>query len=1044
MPRVLADKNVVGHPNLQRIVSKTKAPNKIILVVSRLADADWRRDVSWSVDSQSEDRRQHNCIIYDGIPRHTWYRANARSVANLQVLLQMQTQEKRVNLNEMEPGDRRIRLPLLRYTPSTLRQAVHPTKNITASICTYYHGTLTRMSPVKLATTEGMWFRSGWELRVQGQGAWERYGRHYHALLAPRRSYAQGVQCLRRGARVDYPPPHKGANQISFPAGSLPVFHMWGPCRTMPLVGGFSRGSPVSLRPFVTALLHTHRASSSSALKSSLAQTSSLTLNDCLTPECHEVAGPEVWKTGAVRCEKDVDSKAGSGAISSSGRAIRPVVNINFPGAEVPTARRLTAKNRSVWSIAGMKRRGGGGDTGDPRQNPPTIAIVRHNYHSRKSGDPAGDRTRFTLVTGEDSEGHWGKYIITIQAKHELLHTNKYNFSIYRRRVVSPLASHLGELGSIPGRVTGFSHGNHAGRCRWSAGFLGDLPSPPPFHSGATPYSLHSPSSALKTILKAAQISSLTPFTVSLNVTPLEQQVFIPAKCRGSRRLLRPTIPPRADFCEVLHALFTHETTRWRVGVNNSQQRKSSAGMKGRRKREIPEKNRRPTASSGTIPKCENPVTRSGIEPDSPRWEASGMTARPPRTLAKRQWISSPGGAVFGTITWQHFARGPSVSLCENPRRDEAIKMQLDVPLVACRLITQPPATGGGKREIPEKTRRTVASSGTIPTCENPGGIRPGTEPGSPWWEVSRLTAQPPRPPAMFKWPMCTPANDYVWGNSGYSLGATAEEPTHKSPAYTGLWRPAYGSLNSRNFPIPSYNTEQNTAYLETVRHALCFYKRVDLLEIQRVMIGTSETRCVQDNLQTAAARQCQYVASHEDVSTRAYGNITSSRQFRHEAEGKSGHIYNTESLIKSISHLEKSVCLQPAALNVAPSCTTAVYVMPTTLQRRLSISCIMLGESTDDRQSACLTFTRWFHLRDLQVSCDETKRKFGLETRCKSCSRVVNPVSTCRTQGNAPPLPPPKPYPASRCESHSHLCARSGEPQHDRQPAIAHPLLPT
>ncbi|KAJ8870942.1 hypothetical protein PR048_027244 [Dryococelus australis] len=35
------------------------------------------------------------------------------------------------------------------------------------------------------------------------------------------------------------------------------------------------------------------------------------------------------------------------------------------------------------------------------------------------------------------------------------------------------------------------------------------------------------------------------------------------------------------------------------------------------------------------------------------------------------------------------------------------------------------------------------ASSGTIPTCENPELNRPGIEPGSPWWEVSVLIAQP-------------------------------------------------------------------------------------------------------------------------------------------------------------------------------------------------------------------------------------------------------------------------------------------------------------
>ncbi|KAJ8877621.1 hypothetical protein PR048_022076 [Dryococelus australis] len=53
---------------------------------------------------------------------------------------------------------------------------------------------------------------------------------------------------------------------------------------------------------------------------------------------------------------------------------------------------------------------------------------------------------------------------------------------------------------------------------------------------------------------------------------------------------------------------------------------------------------------------------------------------------------------------------------------------------------------GRGKREIPEKIRQPAASSGTIPTCENPGVNRPGIEPGSPRWEASRSTAHPMRP----------------------------------------------------------------------------------------------------------------------------------------------------------------------------------------------------------------------------------------------------------------------------------------------------------
>ncbi|KAJ8876776.1 hypothetical protein PR048_021223 [Dryococelus australis] len=52
---------------------------------------------------------------------------------------------------------------------------------------------------------------------------------------------------------------------------------------------------------------------------------------------------------------------------------------------------------------------------------------------------------------------------------------------------------------------------------------------------------------------------------------------------------------------------------------------------------------------------------------------------------------------------------------------------------------------GRGKREISEKTHRIAASSGTIPTCENPGVTRPEIELGSPWWKADSLTVHSPR-----------------------------------------------------------------------------------------------------------------------------------------------------------------------------------------------------------------------------------------------------------------------------------------------------------
>ncbi|KAJ8895732.1 hypothetical protein PR048_001070 [Dryococelus australis] len=58
---------------------------------------------------------------------------------------------------------------------------------------------------------------------------------------------------------------------------------------------------------------------------------------------------------------------------------------------------------------------------------------------------------------------------------------------------------------------------------------------------------------------------------------------------------------------------------------------------------------------------------------------------------------------------------------------------------------------GLGNREIPVKTHRPAASSGTIPKCENPRATPPGIERGSPWREATSLTTIPPRPRVVSK-----------------------------------------------------------------------------------------------------------------------------------------------------------------------------------------------------------------------------------------------------------------------------------------------------
>ncbi|KAJ8896123.1 hypothetical protein PR048_001465 [Dryococelus australis] len=84
-----------------------------------------------------------------------------------------------------------------------------------------------------------------------------------------------------------------------------------------------------------------------------------------------------------------------------------------------------------------------------------------------------------------------------------------------------PMAGLQGNKGATVAERLARSHPTRANRAqsparlpdfrKWSASFLGDLPFSPPLHSGAAPYSLQSSPSDLRTsLLKTAQISSLT------------------------------------------------------------------------------------------------------------------------------------------------------------------------------------------------------------------------------------------------------------------------------------------------------------------------------------------------------------------------------------------------------------------------------------------------------------------------------------------------------------------------------------------------------
>ncbi|KAJ8872565.1 hypothetical protein PR048_026171 [Dryococelus australis] len=107
---------------------------------------------------------------------------------------------------------------------------------------------------------------------------------------------------------------------------------------------------------------------------------------------------------------------------------------------------------------------------------------------------------------------------------------------------------------------------------------------------------------------------------------------------------------------------------------------------------------------------------------------ATAYTPPPPSTT--RGITSSAAPRAFTALATCNISRFPPGPL----RYGRSAMRRRRPPHELVKPLTRHP--DGGKREIPENTRRTTASSGTIPTCENPV-TRPGIEPRSPWREAS-------------------------------------------------------------------------------------------------------------------------------------------------------------------------------------------------------------------------------------------------------------------------------------------------------------------
>ncbi|KAJ8895343.1 hypothetical protein PR048_000675 [Dryococelus australis] len=138
------------------------------------------------------------------------------------------------------------------------------------------------------------------------------------------------------------------------------------------------------------------------------------------------------------------------------------------------------------------------------------------------------------------------------------------------------------------------------------------------------------------------------------NICKLKQRLATPGGLRRCPRL-------RLNFIlfEKEKSEFRHRGVAGSLRVNTSSEpmRVIEVNMERRRNegfgggdREIPEKIRRPTASSGTILTCESPVIRSGIEPCSSWWEASVLIAQPPRPEVWFSLVKLSTEFLFGYV----------------------------------------------------------------------------------------------------------------------------------------------------------------------------------------------------------------------------------------------------------------------------------------------------------------------------------------------------------------------------------------------------------
>ncbi|KAJ8872651.1 hypothetical protein PR048_026260 [Dryococelus australis] len=203
-----------------------------------------------------------------------------------------------------------------------------------------------------------------------------------------------------------------------------------------------------------------------------------------------------------------------------------------------------------------------------------------------------------------------------------------------------------------------------------------------------------------------------------------------------------------APVCVNLNFLFCPHTFSF---PPEASQQWSSAGAKGREKREIPEKN---PPTSGIVRHDshlrKSRVNRPGIEPGSPRWKASSLTSEPPRPQFRRRSVLKMLG-IFPSFEASRSLQYSAAILCMTSSFQDKIDFN--------RVYTEVTFAIGSKF-----IKHALDDSAPIADLQGNKKLIPYCQ---------------------------------MWGNSG----ATANEQTYEVRLYKVLWRLAYSSDRACGVP---------------------------------------------------------------------------------------------------------------------------------------------------------------------------------------------------------------------------------------------------